>query len=219
MTAARHLTLLALLTALSLALFVLESALPVPFLAPGAKLGLATIATLVALTLLGPRDALLVLVARVLLASLLFGGPTVFLYSASGGLLSLAAMAALLRLPAPSRAPHRTANSERHAEKAPHAACSALPSRAAHRATNGDRHAGSGPRSSLFSLPAISAAGGFFHHVGQLAVAALMSSTPAIFGYLAVLGPLGLLTGLLTGTLAALLLPRLIRHLPSRPPL
>ncbi|MDY3297361.1 Gx transporter family protein, partial [Selenomonas sp.] len=44
-----RLTYLSLLTAISLSLFVLEGLLPVPFLAPGAKLGLANIVTVFAL--------------------------------------------------------------------------------------------------------------------------------------------------------------------------
>ena len=179
MSNVRRLTLLALLTALSLSLFVLESALPVPFLAPGAKLGLANIVTVLALYLL-PRagDALLVLAARLLLGAMFGGGPTVLLYSASGGLLAFLGMAALQRLTLRG-------------------------------ATTPD-----GTPVPLFRLPAVSAAGGFLHHVGQLLCAALLSGTPALLAYLAVLGPLGLLTGLLTGTVVALLLPRLRRALP-----
>ena len=45
MTSIHRLTQLALLTALSLALYGLESQLPLPVLAPGAKLGLANIIT------------------------------------------------------------------------------------------------------------------------------------------------------------------------------
>ena len=70
MTSIHRLTQLALLTALSLALYGLESQLPLPFLAPGAKLGLANIITCAALILLPrQRDALFVLLARILLAS------------------------------------------------------------------------------------------------------------------------------------------------------
>ena len=40
---------IALLTALSLALYLLEGLIPMPFLAPGAKLGLANLITVLAL--------------------------------------------------------------------------------------------------------------------------------------------------------------------------
>lgn len=164
MTDARRLTRIAELTALSLALFVLEAQLPVPFLAPGAKLGLANIVTCAALVLLPcARDAACMLLARIALASLFGGGPIVCLYSLAGGLLSFAAMCALLR-------------TER------------------------------------FSLPAVSAAGGFFHHVGQLLCGAALAASPGLLTYLSVLGPLGLATGLLTGFAASAVLRRLPRQ-------
>ena len=55
MTRAFRTAYLALLIAQSLALFLLEGLLPVPFLAPGAKLGLANIVTLIALYTLPRR--------------------------------------------------------------------------------------------------------------------------------------------------------------------
>jgi heptaprenyl diphosphate synthase len=57
-------------------------------------------------------------------------------------------------------------------------------------------------KSRAFSVPGISAAGGFAHHIGQLAVAALAADTLSLFRYLPILGPCGLLTGLLIGLLA-----------------
>jgi len=48
-----------------------------------------------------------------------------------------------------------------------------------------------------FSIYGISMAGGVFHNVGQVTVAVLLSSTPAIFAYLTALIPVGMLTGLL----------------------
>ena len=89
----QRLTYLALLTALSLALFLLEGLIPLPFLAPGAKLGLANIITVLALyTLPRWQDAALILLLRITLASLFGGGPSIMLYSLAGGLLSLASM-------------------------------------------------------------------------------------------------------------------------------
>ena len=81
---------IALLTALSLILFLLEGFLPLPLPVPGAKLGLAAIVTLVALRILPrTRDAAAVLLLRIFLSA--------FLYSMAGGLASFAAMALLLR--------------------------------------------------------------------------------------------------------------------------
>ena len=84
---------LALLIAQSLALFLFEGMIPLPFLAPGAKLGLANLITLIALyTLPRWQDALLVVLIRILLATMFGGGPTILMYSLAGGLLSFAVM-------------------------------------------------------------------------------------------------------------------------------
>ena len=89
-------TRIAVLTALSLVLFVLEGFLPLPFPVPGAKLGLAAAATLIALYRLPyVRDAGTVLLLRILLASFFGGGPAPMLYSLAGGAASFAAMAFL----------------------------------------------------------------------------------------------------------------------------
>lgn len=89
---------LSLLIAQSLVLFLLEGLLPLPFLAPGAKLGLANLVTVAALyTLPSAYDVLLIVLVRTLLASLFGGGPTVFCYSIAGGLVSLSFMLLLKR--------------------------------------------------------------------------------------------------------------------------
>ena len=96
MSHTRTILYLALLTALSLSLFLLEGLVPVPFLAPGAKLGFANLVTVIAICTL-PRwqDALAVLLVRIMLSALFGGGPGIMLYSLSGGLLSFAVMAGL----------------------------------------------------------------------------------------------------------------------------
>lgn len=92
----RHLIYLALLVAQSLALFLFEGLIPLPFLAPGAKLGLANLVTIIALyTLPRLQDTILVLAMRVCLAALFGGGLVTFSYSISGAMLSFIAMAAL----------------------------------------------------------------------------------------------------------------------------
>ena len=90
-----RMTRIALLTALSLILFVLEGFLPLPLPVPGAKLGLAAIVTLIALHLLPARDAALMLTLRILLASFFGGGVAPMLYSLAGGAASFAAIALL----------------------------------------------------------------------------------------------------------------------------
>ena len=90
-----RMTRIALLTALSLILFVLEGFLPLPLPVPGAKLGLAAIVTLIALHLLPAHDAALMLMLRILLASFFGGGVAPMLYSLAGGAASFAAMVLL----------------------------------------------------------------------------------------------------------------------------
>ena len=67
----------------------------IPPLAPGAKLGLANIMTLVTLNLFGFKEAMVVVVIRSVLGPLLGGSPTGMLYSLSGGILSCLVMALL----------------------------------------------------------------------------------------------------------------------------
>ncbi|NPV53349.1 MAG: Gx transporter family protein [Firmicutes bacterium] len=81
-----------LLVAFSLVLYVIEGLIPVPFIVPGAKLGLANIITVVAIALLGPRDAFIIVTVRTFLASLLTGNLTSFWFSLSGAILSTSVM-------------------------------------------------------------------------------------------------------------------------------
>jgi heptaprenyl diphosphate synthase len=76
----------------------IEGGIPLPFVIPGVKLGLANIITLVALVMLGVPFALAVALMRTLLGALLVigFGPT-FLMSLSGALLSWAVMSLLYR--------------------------------------------------------------------------------------------------------------------------
>lgn len=88
----RKLTFLGLSTTLSLAIYAAESALPPLAPIPGFKLGLANIITLVLLKRFSPREAALVLTARLLLSALLFGQALSLLYSLAGGIVSLLVM-------------------------------------------------------------------------------------------------------------------------------
>lgn len=95
MNGLQRITRIALLTALSLILFILEGFLPLPLPVPGAKLGLAAIVTLIALYMLPARDAALMLTLRIILASAFGGGLAPMLYSLAGGAASFAAMVLL----------------------------------------------------------------------------------------------------------------------------
>ena len=91
----RRYVILSQITAFSLTLFLLESMIPLPFLAPGAKLGLSQIAVVFTLYFFSAKDALTVLTMRAILSSAFFGGPSVFIYSITGGLASLFGMTML----------------------------------------------------------------------------------------------------------------------------
>ena len=86
---------LALLTAISLVLFIVENPIPAPVPVPGVKLGLGNVIVVTVLFLYGPREALGVLTAKVLLSALLTGNLGALAYSAAGGLLSWAGMSLL----------------------------------------------------------------------------------------------------------------------------
>ena len=94
----RRITLLALLTAIALTIFMLEAQLPVLVPIQGVKLGLANIITVYAVFVLGPGDALLILCARVFLGAVFSGQMMTLLYSMGGGLLAWLAMVGLRKL-------------------------------------------------------------------------------------------------------------------------
>lgn len=99
----KRLTTMALLTAVALILFLVEAQLPAPIPVPGVKLGLANIITVYAVFRLGSKEALAILVARVLLGSIFAGQMMVLFYSMAGGLLCWAAMSAIRRVVTPSQ--------------------------------------------------------------------------------------------------------------------
>lgn len=84
----KRLTLLAVLTAAALCVFVLEAQLPPLTPVPGIKLGLANIFTLFALYVLDAKSAPALLLVRVVLGSLVTGQVSAMGYSLCGGLLS-----------------------------------------------------------------------------------------------------------------------------------
>ena len=92
----QKLVFMALLTALSLIIWVIEAQIPAPVPIPGVKLGLASVITLTAMVLLGRREAGYILLARVILSALFAGSVSVILFSLAGGVLSWAVMALLI---------------------------------------------------------------------------------------------------------------------------
>ena len=64
-------------------------------------------------------------------------------------------------------------------------------------------------KTGLFSLTAVSMAGGAFHNLAQLIVAALVASTSDVFLYLPVLFIAGITTGIFNGIVCTLVLRKL----------
>ena len=84
-----------LLVSLMLVLGYMETLIPVPTVVPGIKLGLSNGVLLFALYLLDIPTAFALMVLKVVLSGLLFGGVSAMMYSFAGGLLSMIVMAAL----------------------------------------------------------------------------------------------------------------------------
>jgi len=90
---------IALLIALGVSMHLVESMIMLPIPIPGVKLGLANLATLLALYLYGVQDGILVAVARVFLGSLISGlflSPAFFL-GLGGGVFSTIIMGLFMR--------------------------------------------------------------------------------------------------------------------------
>jgi heptaprenyl diphosphate synthase len=94
----RKMVFIALLVAQAIVLNIIERMIPVPFITPGAKLGLANIITVVAIYMLTLKDTFAIVILRVVMASVLVGNMTGFFYSLSGGILSLIAMYIVYKL-------------------------------------------------------------------------------------------------------------------------
>lgn len=81
----RKLTTLGLLTAIALTIFMMEAQIPAVVPLPGVKLGLANIVTVFTVFALCPKDAVLVLAARIFLGAVFAGNFSTIFYSAAGG--------------------------------------------------------------------------------------------------------------------------------------
>ncbi len=85
---AKRVATLSVLCAMGLIMFMVESLFP-PLFLPGAKMGLSNIFSLLTLYLLGPIDALVVVVVRTVLGSLFGGGISTLMYSLTAGIVSV----------------------------------------------------------------------------------------------------------------------------------
>lgn len=101
MNKTRQLTLCAILISFALALSYLERFIPLQMVIPlpGVKLGLANIVTLIALYLLGGRQAYVILALRCILGSVFGGGFTGLMFSLTGGTLAMLTMIAAGHIP------------------------------------------------------------------------------------------------------------------------
>lgn len=91
----KQLTTLALLAAVAFVLSWIDSLIPVSGVLPGAKLGLANLAVLMGLYLLGPGPGAVLCLVKILLATILFGNAFSFAYALAGGVLSYLVMVLL----------------------------------------------------------------------------------------------------------------------------
>lgn len=97
MNKTKRLAFLSIMVSQALVLSIIESWIPLPFVIPGIKLGLANIVILVVIVFFGLKDALAVMVVRCVLASIFGGGFVIFLFSLAGGILSTVIMAFLYK--------------------------------------------------------------------------------------------------------------------------
>lgn len=97
---AKRLAMLAVLCAMGLIMFMVESLFP-PLFLPGAKMGLSNIFSLLTLFVLGPLDAFVLVVIRTVLGSVFTGNMSTLLYSLSAGLVSVAISSLLVEFAYP----------------------------------------------------------------------------------------------------------------------
>lgn len=86
------------LTALAMIFSYIESVIPIPIPVPGIKLGVANIAVITILYVLGVKEAIVINLLRIALTALLFGNVNSFLFSISGAVLSLTIMIIMKKL-------------------------------------------------------------------------------------------------------------------------
>ena len=96
--AVRWLTRMALLTAVAVVLGYIEHLIPMPGGIPGIKLGLANTVLLYAIYLLDSRSAWLLMILKVGLSGLMYGGVSAMMFSLGGGLCSLVMMLLIKKL-------------------------------------------------------------------------------------------------------------------------
>ena len=94
----KKLTLMALLTAIALTIFMIEAQIPPVVPLPGVKLGLSNIVTVFAVFALGPGEAVSILFCRIFLGAVFAGNFSSIFYSAAGGFLAILSTILLRRI-------------------------------------------------------------------------------------------------------------------------
>ena len=97
-TKARKLTLMAMLTAIALTIFMIEAQIPPVVPLPGVKLGLANIVTVFAVFAMGPKEAAAILFVRIFLGAVFAGNFSTILYSGAGGACAIAVTIGLRKI-------------------------------------------------------------------------------------------------------------------------
>lgn len=99
----RRITLLGLLTAIALTIFMIEAQIPPVVPLPGVKLGLSNIVTVFAVFALGASDGAAVLACRVFLGAVFAGNFGSILYSAAGGICAILTTICLKKILSPKQ--------------------------------------------------------------------------------------------------------------------
>lgn len=94
----KKLTVMAILTAVALTIFVLEAQIPPIVPLPGVKLGLSNIITVFAVFAMGPGEAAAILACRIFLGAVFAGNFSSIFYSAAGGLCAILVTIGLRRI-------------------------------------------------------------------------------------------------------------------------
>lgn len=84
------------MTAVAMIFSYIESLFPIPIPVYGIKIGIANIAIITVLFVVGKKEAFIVNVIRITLTAMLFGNFNSFLFSIAGGVLSLLVMILLI---------------------------------------------------------------------------------------------------------------------------
>lgn len=94
----RKMMYISLLISMALVLHIFEGMIPVPFITPGAKLGLANVITVIALYTLDVKDTFLVIILRIVLSVMFGGSISRLMYSLGGAILSYISMVVLKKV-------------------------------------------------------------------------------------------------------------------------